>query len=212
MIEPGSRAVLTGLQNKPELLNHRVVVVVRYLNDQDRYKVKPVGKEARRIFPTPHLAVRPANLKRIPPSAFLLDNRNPEGEGFQGNVPLECQIALDGFGKVGIRVVFSDFLGIEALKAVFKKQLGYDDEDLADPEEAQGIIDSVPWNIVTSPVYDQYERESLGPKEVAIARAKHTKLYDTMIDYEVIKDTSTGKTASIGMWKDVHVCKILFDF
>jgi hypothetical protein len=86
IVEAGSRAVLTGLQNKPELNNH-VVVVVRYLNDQGRYKVKPVGKEARHIFRTPHLAVRPANLKLIPPSAFLLDNRKPdEGGGLQGNI------------------------------------------------------------------------------------------------------------------------------
>jgi hypothetical protein len=188
-LEAGSRAILKGLQHKLEL-NHHVVVVVIYLNDaQGRYKVKPVGKEARNIFPTPHLAVRPANLKWIPPSAFLLDTRtkNPE-EGEQGFlqgtvVPLECQVALDGFGRVGIRVVFSDFLGIEALKAVFKKQLGYDNEDLADPGEVQGIINTIPWNIATSPVYDQYERERLGPTEVAITRNKHTKkLYDTMVD------------------------------
>jgi hypothetical protein len=204
---PGSRATLTGLQSKP-LLNNHLVDIVKYLQDQDRFQCRPVGQAAKEAAaPTFLLAIKAYNLRLAPSSAFLV---KVEVAGKRATVPLECSVALDGFGRPGIRLMFSDFLGLDVLIPALLTMQVLDDEDVLDEEIVRGAIAQVEYDIVTSPCYDEAARAKMGAKECVIVRTKHTKEYEAMIDFGLIQDT--GKRAQLGFWKDVHVCKINFPF
>jgi len=94
-LSSGSRAVLQNLQKKPEL-NNKLVVIETYLGDQEgRYKVRPLGAEAKRLAPSTFMSIQAANLRAAPDSAFIA---SVQYQGQDLLLPLTRLADRDGFG------------------------------------------------------------------------------------------------------------------
>lgn len=198
-LSAGGRAVIRGLQARPDL-NHRLVSCVHEAGDRWKCILLPVGgtKEV--------LGIKPENLQPAPPSAFLLKipAKNEGGETKKELVvPLACSIGRDGYGNLGVRLMYSEFLGHEALIPVYQRVYGSEDE-VPDKSELHGLVDEM-FSIVTSPY-----QGALARNECVVVRSKHEELFDSLIQYECLADT--GKRVVVGMHRDPRVCKILFPY
>jgi len=201
-LQIGGRAILKNLQARPEL-NGRLVKTLKPLQGPDagnRWQTYLLGdrgnhnKSAKDL-----LAIKADNLQPVPPSALLykVAARNNEKEL---TIPLACSIGADGYGSKGVRLMYSEFLGPEALIPTYQRFFGDEDETPA-TSELMAIVDEM-FGIVTSPY-----NGPLGENECVAVRSKHEDLFDALVSFECPKDT--GKTVVVGMHRDPRVCQIL---
>jgi hypothetical protein len=75
------------------------------------------------------------------------------------DVPLRAYRQLDGFGCSGVSLYYSNHMGEEFIKPHVIDIYG--EYNLGDGKN----LESVPWSMATSPVYDDRDRSSLKPGE-----------------------------------------------
>lgn len=202
-LQAGGRAVLKGLQARPEL-NGRLVKTVEPV-EQDgteatRWKTYLLGNPSG--SKDDFMAIKEENLQPAPPSALLYRVAARGGQK-ELVIPLACSIGTDGYGGKGVRLMYSEFLGREALIPAYQRFFGGDDET-PNSEELDAILDEM-FGIVTSP-YDGH----LAKNECVVVRSKYEDLLNALIAYECLMET--GKTVVVGMHRDPRVCKILFPY
>jgi len=102
------------------------------------------------------LAVRPANLQRIPDRFMVPPTRDrPYG------VPVRVCCQMDHFGKASCGLYYSDHCGLEALQPIadFALGPGSNPQDLV----GEGDDGAMAWAMVTTPAHDEEQRLRLGP-------------------------------------------------
>ncbi|CEM25152.1 unnamed protein product [Vitrella brassicaformis CCMP3155] len=194
-LSPGSRALLVRLARRPEL-NNNLCVLVEFLNEEGRWKVRLLGHKARSLSPGP-ICVLPEKLRRVPSSALIMTLPGTA----DNTAAFKVQCWSYGYGHKGIRLMYDAFLGREALIPVLQKFFCFD-PDTAE-EDAQGITNEM-YGIPSSPYQGH-----LGDNECVIVKSKHEALYNALVDFECIQ--FMGRTVQLGMHRDPRVCKILFE-
>lgn len=135
------------------------------------------------------ITIRPENVRPVPPSEAV-------------RIPVACSVGIDGHGSKGVRVMYSDFMGLEGLLPTIKRFFPGNDP------AAEGLLEEMTkqmYGIATSPYGGP-----LGDQECVVARSKHEALYNVLTSYQCLRDT--GRTAVVGMHRDVRVCEILFPY
>jgi hypothetical protein len=193
-LSPNCRAVLQGLQARPDL-NNRLVQCIKLVGE--RWKTRLLGQDREEA-----LGVKSENLKPVPPSAFFYKVPANDREA-ELIVPVTCSVGLDGYGSLGVRIMYSEFMGLQSLIPVYQRFFGGDDE--IPPEENLRAITDEMFGMATSPY--EYDLED---NECVVAYSKYEELIKSLFDYECLGDT--GKTAVLGMHRDVRVCKISFPY
>lgn len=113
-------------------------------------------------------------------------------------VPLRALHSLDGFGKSALCLYYSNHLG-DAVSIPVAVQIlgGFDPQDF---EETMHCF-------MTSPIYDDVERELLKPGEACFNISKNLTEFNALVEQKII--TPTDKTLQIGYYPTRHpVCRI----
>jgi hypothetical protein len=198
----GSRVVIHGLQHN-NALNEHLAVVEEFLTEQERFKVRPLGRQAKLLSNRKFVAIRAANLKRAPPSAFLARIQSYKGTTLK--VPLVCRVELDTEDQLAVRLLYDDFLGVEAVTNVVSEIEG-------DQQTWTGDGDVV-FGVVTTPIHQEFLREiELKGNEVLILQEKPAirDLYDAMVQYELLEEIET--TVDAGLHGSVPLSRLRFPF
>ena len=117
------------------------------------------------------------------------------------DVPLRALRQLDGFGKPGVCIYYSNHLGDESTRYFVEEIFGEVDE------ESMKEIQNVPYCVATSPIYDEVDRELLRPGEACFNISKNKEVFDALVRNNII--SVTDKTLQIGMYPTMHpVCRI----
>jgi hypothetical protein len=219
----GRRAVLHNLQNRPELNGHLVIIEKDIAatsspstssdtaaSNCHEFCVRLLGSKTKDLSPSSsRMNIKESNLRVIPDSAFVT-TINYEGKDLV--VPLTCLADRDGLGQVGLHLMYSDFLGLEAVIPALKALYGdHQCDDWTDPSEVAEVMEKVgTFGVVTTPIHDEMARANLKDDEVLIVQEKQGQIYEDMINFELVKPLK--KTASVGYYGNVPLCKILFPF
>uniref|UniRef100_A0A7S2U8N3 MYND-type domain-containing protein n=1 Tax=Attheya septentrionalis TaxID=420275 RepID=A0A7S2U8N3_9STRA len=116
-------------------------------------------------------------------------------------VPLQAKHQLDGFGKSGISLWYSDHMGEEALHPHVMMYYGE-----VNDENRKDIIER-PWAAVTNPVHDEKERRDLVHGEAAFNTEKYKSEIEALLKAGIITDT--GKKTQIGYYNHKFpICRI----
>jgi hypothetical protein len=198
----GLRVVIQNLHHQPAL-NQHLAVVEEYLQEIERYKVRPIGLAAKLAIKSKYVSIRAGNLQAAPSSAFLARIHHSY-RGTRLSVPLVCRVELN-LGQLALRLMYSDFLGIEtvtsALKEIEGEQVQWSSEE--------GIV----FGVVTSPIHEEYIREQpLQGDELLIMSEKPAirDLYDAMLEYELLQELET--TVDAGLHGTLPLCRLRFPY
>jgi hypothetical protein len=198
----GSRAVIHNLQHQPAL-NQHLAVVEEYLVEQERYKVRPIGRTAKLATKSKYVSIRAGNLQAAPCSAFLA-RIHQSYRGTRLSIPLVCRVELGVDQQLAVRLMYSDFLGVEAVTSVLKEIEG--DQIQWSSEEA------FVFGVVTSPIHEEYIRKPLQGDELLIMNEKPAirDLYDAMLEYELLQELET--TVDAGFHGTLPLCRLRFPY
>lgn len=114
--------------------------------------------------------------------------------------PLVAEAQLDGFGKLGLFLLYSDHLGNEALDK-FAELFGTDDpNDIVRNQETAHAV-------VTVPVHDPIERAKLGCGEFAVNTYKYQEEFEALLRENKLEDT--GRFVAQGYVYDYYFDTIM---
>ena len=202
----GCRAVLVGLAKYPEL-NDTLVFVESHLTENDRFRVRPLGREARALAPSPRISVKGEYLRLVHGSAFIA---KIDIDGMLFDIPSICLASRDGYGRVGLHIVFATFLGVHKLVPCLKA-FEYECRDWTDVNELEAIVENAgAYCIPTSPIALEEIRQRLDDSIVMIIGSKHKDMYNAMLDFEIVKPA--GITIIAGYWGMVELSKIAVSY
>jgi hypothetical protein len=199
----GSRVVIHNLSHQPAL-NQHLAVVEDYLQEVGRYKVRPIGRTAKLATKSKYVSIRAGNLQAAPSSAFLARIQQSY-RGTQVSVPLTCRVELNLDHQLAVRLMYSDFLGIETVTSALKEIEG----DQVHWSSEEGIV----FGVVTSPIHEEYIREQpLEGDELLIMNEKPAirDLYDAMVEYELLQELET--TVDAGLHGTLPLCRLRFPY
>lgn len=135
-----------------------------------------------------------------PSSTFTMSHPNPS----KPDLPLRAVHRLDAFGKSGLAIFYSNHLGEEDMKHHVIDHFGEVDNEMG--WNANGLANTA-WNIVTSPVHDDYDRANLKMGEACFNVSKMPQEVEALLSNGIITDS--GKTVQIGMYPIRHpICRI----
>jgi hypothetical protein len=186
-----SRVVLCGLEHQQKLNGH-LAVVEHFLWDQGRYQVRPLSRQARLLTTSQTLAVRPSNLRQVPPSAFVAKLTTVRGGSSSlssaaktpqcTRVPLECQVELDEQQEqLVVKLMISDFWGKETQQRLQTELMPLsrrsatmmddpdtaDDDDDDDGDDSDDDYDSYLLEIINTPIdYEEQLTLTYNPVEL----------------------------------------------
>lgn len=200
----GSRVVIHNLHHQPAL-NQHLAVVEDYLQEVERFKVRPIGRIAKMATKSKYVSIRAGNLQAAPCSAFLA-RIHDSYRGTRISVPLVCRVELNHLDQqLAVRLMYSDFLGIEAVTAALQEIEG-DQVQWSSEEE-------IVFGVVTSPINEEYIREQpLQGDELLIMPEKPAirDLYDAMLEYELLQELET--TVDAGLHGPLPLCRLRFPY
>lgn len=201
----GSRVVIHNLRHQPAL-NQHLAVVEDYLQEIERYKLRPLGRTAKLATKSKYVSIRAGNLQAAPSSAFVA-RIHQSYRGTRVSVPLVCQVELNHLDQqLAVRLMYSDFLGMEAVTSALKEIEG---DQVQWSSEEGGIV----FGVVTSPIHEEYIRgQTLEGDELLIMNEKPAirDLYDAMVEYELLQELET--TVDAGFHGPLTLCRLRFPY
>lgn len=194
-LSPGCKASVHGLEGRDDL-NGRLVALEE-LADDGRWRAMLLGDDKKVT-----IAIKSENLLPAPPSALLI-TVPAQGEFPEINIPLACSVGVDGYGNKGVRLMYSEFLGLNGLVPAYRRFYG---DLLADPDqnELKDLTDQT-FLIATSPYQGK-----LADNECVVVVSKYPVEFDRLVRYQCLEDT--GKKVQLGMHKDSRICRIMFPY
>jgi hypothetical protein len=198
----GGRVVIQDLARQTEL-NHHLGVVEEFLEQEVRFKIRPLGRRGRTATRAKFVSIRPVNLRLAPQSAFLARIKSYRGKTV--TLPLTCRVELDNENRLAVRLMYSDFLG--TARTAIQEIEGDEHQEYNTPAEetAFGVV-------TTSFVDEDLRGQSLGGDEVLIMYDKPAirDLYDAMVDYELVQELEM--TVEAGLHGSVPLCRLCFPY
>ena len=201
----GSRVLIHGLIHHTKLNDH-LAVVEEYLTEQDRYKVRPIGRKAKLATSAKYVAVQSTHLRTVPPSGFVARIQSyATGESLR--VPLICRIEWDpntNFQWFQLRLLYSDFLGVDHVTKIV--------QEIEGPHHEWKSSNEVVFGVVSTPMEEEFIRGPLEGDELLILHEKPAirDLYDAMVEYELLQELET--TVDVGLHGIVNLCRVKFPY
>jgi hypothetical protein len=205
----GGRVVIQDLARQTEL-NHHLGVVEEYLEQEVRFKIRPLGRRGRRATRAKFVSIRPMNLRLAPPSAFVA--RIKSYRGTTVTLPLTCRVELDNENRLAVRLMYSDFLGT-ARSAIQEIEGDEQYPEYNNTASSSSSAEETAFGVVTTSIVDEDLRgQSLGGDEVLILYDKPAirDLYDAMVDYELVQELEM--TVEAGLHGSFPLCRLCFPY
>jgi hypothetical protein len=204
----GGRVVIQDLARQTEL-NHHLGVVEEYLEQEVRFKIRPLGRRGRRATRAKFVSIRPINLRVAPPSAFVA--RIKSYRGTTVTLPLTCRVELDNENRLAVRLMYSDFLG--TARTAIQEIEGDEQYPEYNTVSSSSSVEETAFGVVTTSFVDEDLRgQSLGGDEVLILYDKPAirDLYDAMVDYELVQELEM--TVEAGLHGSFPLCRLCFPY
>lgn len=167
--------------------------------------------------PAPKAKAAKKNSGNVPEAATPVDCVPPIGSRTQPyvtvcrgrHVPLVAEARLDGYGRLGLVAVFSDHLGLEALRSA-ARDFGIGRGAPATHEQIQNIVmnPSFLWAIPTVAVPDSDVPRGMQRDEVVLNQEKYPEDIAALLRAGVAVDV--GRRCSTGFYKSLLVARVLF--
>lgn len=204
----GSRVQIKGLVHQPKLNSH-LAIVEEYLWDQGRYKIRPLGRSAKRLTKSKFLAVRGEHLHLVEPSSFFAKLTSRAGIMLRGF--FYCNIVWDQEQQLSIKITYQDdFLDEPSPNNKGNTIASREELNCMSCVENPNVFD-----ILNTPIdYEEYltEDQFLNGDEVLILYPKPVicDLYEAMLEYELLEELDM--TAHVGLHGDINLCQLRFPY
>jgi hypothetical protein len=196
----GSRVRIQGLQHQQKLNSH-LAIVEEYLWEQGRYKILPLGRQAKLLTKSKFVSVKANHLQKlVDPSSFFA--RLTDRTGATLRAAFVCQVELDQQQKLCVKLLYDD-----------------SDSLVLDPKTREELNrmschdDPNVFEILNAPIdFEEYlsEDQFLDGDEILILYPKPIidDLYEAMLDYELLEELDL--TANVGLHGSINLCRLRF--
>jgi hypothetical protein len=199
----GSRVRIQGLQHQQKLNSH-LAIVEEYLWEQGRYKILPLGRQAKFLTKSKFLSVRANHLQKLAdPSSFFA--RLTDRTGTTLRAAFVCQVELDQQQQLRVKLLYDDDADSFVMDPKTREELNrmscHDDPNV--------------FEILNAPIdFEEYlsEDQFLDGDEILILYPKPIidDLYEAMLDYQLLEELDL--TANVGLHGSINLCRLRFPY